>query len=440
MSERPRRSFGTNVLISFGFTGLMTVLAFANSVVLARLTGAEGRGLYALAVAGLGIAVPILSAGLSFSATWAIGQGRNLAQVVSLDHLWSLMLLLLGGSLGGGISWWFGGLPTEPWAQVLFTCVLTAPAMVYGEIVRGALLGLDQVVRYNAVQVSGVLVLLIANLTLLHLGAWAVLLTLGLSYWVVAIVLLLGHVRHVRRLVIPEKTLVTDSVRYGVKAAGTSLVEILITRLDYLLVTPIVGVAAIGLFSVSDQIVAVLGWGGLVAGRMMLAESARDSQGDNARRKLGLGVRILLFVVGLAALGAAALGWWLIPVVFGAEFADSYIGLLILLPCAMLRGASALLSTYLIGRNVIRPALKAGAAAILVVLVFAPLSAHAFGWLGIAGVRVVAVLVQLVLNARAYREATGDHFRWVLNGEDVVALRNWVQVRLERRRGPPGSP
>ena len=29
MSERPRRSFGANVLISFGFTGLTTVLAFA---------------------------------------------------------------------------------------------------------------------------------------------------------------------------------------------------------------------------------------------------------------------------------------------------------------------------------------------------------------------------------------------------------------------------
>ena len=87
--------------------------------------------------------------------------------------------------------------------------------------------------------------MLIANLTLLHLGAWAVLLTLGLSYWVVALVLLLGHVRYVRRLVVPERELVTDSVRYGVKAAGTSLVEILITRLDYLLVTPIVGVATI---------------------------------------------------------------------------------------------------------------------------------------------------------------------------------------------------
>ena len=153
-----------------------------------------------------------------------------------------------------------------------------------------------------------------------------------------ALVLLLGHVRYVRRLVVPERELVTDSVRYGVKAAGTSLVESH-HSLDYLLVTPIVGVEAIGLFSVSDQIVAVLGWGGLVAGRMMLAESARDSQGDNARRKLGLGVRILLFVVGLAALGAAALGWWLIPVVFGAEFADVHRALISALRDAS--GASA---------------------------------------------------------------------------------------------------
>ncbi len=438
MSGR-RRSFGANVLVSFGFTGLMTVLAFSNSVVIARLGGAEARGLYALGVAILGVSAPVLSLGLSTAATWAIGQGRNLAQIITLNHLWSGLLLLLSAAVLGGMAWWFEGVPTEGWGFVAFASIATVPSIVYLENARGAFLGLDQVVRYNAVHALTVTLNLLLNVALLRLGAWAVLVALGGSYWLISLIFLIGHARHVRSFSIPERPLVKESMGYGVKTSGSNLIEILIIRLDYLLVEPILGVVAVGLYSVGDQLTTVLAWGGMVAGRMMLAESARDSEGTKARRKLGLVVRTMFIVVGLLAVGAAATGYWIIPAIFGAEFKESYYAMLILLPAALLRGGSGLVGTYLMGRNVIRPVVVAGASGVALMAVFAPLAAWQVGWLGVAVVRVAAMFVQLALNASAYRIEVGEPIRWIFNGEDLEALQNWVRARLRKRREPSSS-
>lgn len=433
MSARAGRSFGANILITFGFVGLLTALAFGNSVIVARMVGAEGRGLYALAVAALGILIPIANLGLSFSSTWALGQGREPRDVVSLVHLWSGGVLVVCGLLVLPLFLWFRGLPEVEWALVAVATLITLPAAVYGDNTRGVFLGLNQVVRYNAVQTANVLVLLVANLTLLGIGPRAVLLTLVLGYWIPATVIFLGHLRHIGKLRLPPRDFVREQAGYGVKATGTHFVEVLLLRLDYLLVTPIVGVVAIGLYSVADQIATVMAWGGQVAGRLMLAESAADSEGEVARKKLGLGVRLLLCVVALAALGAAATGWYLIPVVFGEEFRDAYLGMVILLPVAMLRGSSSLIGTYLMGRNAMRPVLVAGGVAVAVILVASPLAALAGGWRAVAGVRVVAVALQLSLTARAYRLESGERFRWLLNGEDLKALGNWVAARRARR-------
>jgi len=436
--SRSGRSFGANVLISFAFTGLLTAMALGNSVIIARMVGAEGRGLYALAVAALGILSPLTNLGLGFSSTWALGRGEAPTKVVSLNHAWSALMLLTCTGLVAPALFYFEGVPAAEWALIAVATLAALPASVYTENVRGVFLGRNQIIRYNSVQTGVVLVQLIANLTLLQYGRRAVLLAWLIAYWLPSIIILLGHVPALRRFAFPERAFREEQVGYGVRAAGTHLLDMLLFRLDYLLVTPIVGVAAIGLYSVADQIVAVLGWGGQVAGRMMLAESSADVDGVSARRKLGLGVRTLILVVGFALVGAAATGWLVIPAVFGEDFRGAYLGMLILLPGALLRGASSMLGTYLMGRAVLRPVLIAGAAAIVIVVVGSPIAAMTSGWLGVAAVRVVAMTVQLALVVRAYREVTGESMRWVLDKDDVSALAAWVRSRVPGggRRGP----
>ena len=429
-----KRSFGAEVLISFGFTGLFTLFALTNSVVVARMVGAEGRGLYALIVAVLGVAGPFGTLGLNYASTWAVGNGRPVAQVAALNHIWSGIVLLLGALGAGALTFWYGGLPDVEWALVAIASCVTLPAAVYAENTRAVLLGLKQVVRYHTVQAAYGVVLLAANIALLGWGPRAVLLTLAISYWLPASVLLLGHLPHLRKAVLPTRAFARESVWYGMRTSATNLAENALMRLDYILVAPIVGVVAIGLYSTADQIVGILAMGGMVAGRMMLAESANDPEGTATRRKLGLAVRTLLLVVTIGAAGAAATTWFLIPFVFGEEFAPSYTGVLILLPCALARGAYSLISTYLIGRNVIRPVLIAGATSVCLLAVLSPLGALTLGWHGMAVARSVVYALQLILTIRAYHAESDERMRWLFNREDANALGNWARARLGRTR------
>lgn len=432
-TENKGRSFGASVLISFGFTGIFTVIALANSIIVARMVGAEGRGLYALGVSVLGLLAPFSTLGLAHSSTWAVGRGKPQSEIVTLNHLWSACVLLLGGGVSGGIFWWSGGLPESNRALVAMVAALTIPASVYAETTRGVLLGRKEVVRYHLVQAVIVVALLISNLTLLRLGPRAVLLALSLSYWLPAVGLLLLHVSKVRLASFPALEHVSEWVRYGLQTSATTMFENALLRLDYLLVSPLVGVAAIGLYSTADQISVILAWGGLIAGRMMLTESANDPTGEASRRKLGLAIRTLLVVVGLGTVGAAATGWFLIPLVFGEEFSAAYVGLLFLLPSAPIKGCYALISTYLLGRNAIRPVIIAGGAATLGLVVLSPLAAMRFGWVGVAAAKTLVLVVQMVLTVRAYEAETGEPIRWMLDGADVAALKNWAQSRLSRR-------
>ena len=97
-----RGTYGRDVLVSVGFTGLIVLSALANSVVIARMVGTEGRGLYALLVAVTALAWPLAGGGLNHAATWRVGGGDDVSRVATLNHVWAALVLLVGGGVAAG--------------------------------------------------------------------------------------------------------------------------------------------------------------------------------------------------------------------------------------------------------------------------------------------------------------------------------------------------
>ena len=427
-------SFGRDVLVTFGFTGVFAVVALCNSIVVARMVGTEGRGLYALLVATLALAIPIGSVGLHYAAVYSVGRSRSIAQVVVLGHLWPAVVALIGFSFVGGVYLAHDGIPEATWLRVAMAAALSLPSALYVENVRGVLLGQKRVVLYHFIQllVGGGLLLL--NLAFLQRGVSWVLVTLIFSYGIPAVLLTLLHLPKLGKAEIPTRELVKENVTYGMSAAGTLMSEAALTRLGFLLIAPVVSVAEIGLLSTADLIIQQIAWGGMLAGRMMLAQSANDPDGAKSRAKVGLAVRLFTAVVVGGCVFAAAAGWWIIPFVFGEEFAPAYIGMLILLPSAVSRGAYALTSQWMMGQGQVTAVMRAGWSAVAVDAVFSVLAGYLFGWLGVAVVKVVAGGVQLLLTYRALVAYSGEGFRWVLNGDDLRTLYAWLKARLARVR------
>jgi O-antigen/teichoic acid export membrane protein len=196
-------------------------------------------------------------------------------------------------------------------------------------------------------------------------------------------------------------------------------------------------------YAIADQISHLMAWAGLLAGKMMLPEAASDDDGRRSLAKLGLAARLLIAVLLGASIFAAAVGVWLIPALFGPEFASAYVAMLILLPSTLARALHALIATWLQGRGVQRPVIRASAVAVAIEAIVVAIAALTLGWLGVAVAKSGAYLIQLGIALRALRAYRREHDladdphglpggRWLLDRDDVAALRRWIVSRAQR--------
>ncbi len=478
--------YGRNVLASLVFVGLLAAMAFVNSVVIARQIGTEGRGLYSVLVAVLAIAVPIASLGQGVFSTYALGQGESERDVQVLNHLVLLFWTLVGGAGLAATFWLIRGGPSSQTMMIVAAVAASLPAAVAVELARGVYLGRQRAVAYNLVQAAVMALLIGLNLLTLRFGRPWVLVNYALGSWLVTIALavvqlrranrrsasappktgrggsdaplapgiaqlqvfhgsspdLLARSSQLRRLsapwALPAWSFVRRALRYGAAGAARALTDAALLRLDYLLMVPFVAVSFIGIYAIADQITHILGWGGLVAARMMFAQSANDTDGGaGSRRRLGIAIRLLIPSLFLAGGFAALVSWWLIGPIFGAAFAPAAVGVAILLPSSAFKSVSGLLSTYLAGQGQQRAAIVAGVTAVLVDVVLVLALARGYGWHAVAAAKVVACAVQATLLARAYGNSlpAGEKLSWVLSLADLRFLRDWAQRQLRSRRG-----
>ncbi len=429
-AERPGSSYGGGVALSLIFVVVLSVLALANNVVIARLAGPEGRGMYGLAVAIAAIVTPLCSLGLGSASTWQLGRGRPVAQLEGLGLLVFAGSTVLALLAAGGAQLVGEAVGMRSTILIVIAAALSVPAQVHVELARGLLLGARRVLGYNLAAAGQVAGLLLLNLALLGLGDHFVLIDLVLAHWLVALVLLALRRRFSEgppRW--PGTGLARESLGYGTRSAMLALIDVGLLRIDLLVAAPGIGLVALGIYAIADQISHLLAWGGLLAGKLMLPESAADSSGTKSLEKLGLACRLQLWSLLAASVIVLVLGRWLIVLLFGEAFESAYLLLLVLLPATIAKSLHALVSTWLAGQAIQRPLVRLGVLAIgleiVAVLAMIPL----LGPLGVALGKSLAYLVQLALTLRTLRRERGVELRWWLRREDLLALRRWIDQR-----------
>ena len=435
MSEAsPKGRLGRNIAVSVIFTGGLMALSFVSSVVVARLGGPDARGLLSVGQSFFALVGSIASLGLGYAATWAIGQGYSRREVLGLIHGVTGALFVVGALVAVGIFAWWGGVPASDVALGAAACGAGLWAANYSEYARGYYIAVHRVTAYNLLQTANLAVFITLNVFLLEDHRNYVLINTILAFVVVGAVAFVSMVRAEGWPAWPSPRLRKEALPYGIKASLTLTAEYALLRLDALLLAGFVATEQVGIYAIGDQLNHVAAVIPLVIGRMMFAESALDVDGKVSRVKLGIVVRLVLPLMTVLVLGGAATFWYLIPLVFGEAFRDSYIAFLILMPTAVCKSLQTQFSTYLTGQGHQKRVITAGVAGVAmdvsILLVLVPL----IGWTGAAYAKVVGYLVQLFFVVRAYRahEPEGERLRWILRRDDVDFLVRWVRSRTGR--------
>lgn len=327
----------------------MTVNSVAAGIIVARWLGAEGFGQLAVINVAVSTIVQLASAGLPSANTYFIAQDRSRYAAAAVNSFG--FALVTGGALALGLTglslWrpdWFGFIPP----RLMGVAAVSIPFQLVTLVGLNIFLAVGRVERFNLLDLAGqsfVLVNAFVALILLNAGLWTLVsLNTGASVLigVVIITLIWTYGAKLKEAAKwrPDLKLFGRMMRYGVKFHISILAGALIFRADLFVVNYYRGKAEAGVYGVASQMAMMLMLlPGIIATLLFPRVAAKQ---DESGELTCVVTRHTAFIMLLICLAVAPLSL-LLPLLYGAAFADVSVQLLILLPGVYLIGLESVM-------------------------------------------------------------------------------------------------
>jgi O-antigen/teichoic acid export membrane protein len=437
VSQIAKKSFETFVIQSSN-----QVVTLAIGILIARLLGPGGKGIYTYAVTALGLVVTLAS-GQSAAIAWQLAKGKQPPRVVYGA------LLRTVGIFAVAISPVLIAIALAlPAQRVLLASALALPFVLYMALSNGFFLAASDVRSSNLQAVTSSLVLLVAVLAavLRHGSLTAILTAWVISYAIAAAISALRMRSYLRPS--PERESMHYPFRtqlfFGLKTTLNTLVEELNLRSGIFLILAMLGARALGVYSLG------IGVGGLLwqlSRPVATAAFGRigSSKESDAAELTARCMRHSLAFVMAASVVAFIVGPQLLVLVYGTQFAGAGVVLRLLLPGIVAYCVMPLLATFYtqqLGRPSIPLALSAISTVVCVAVMalFLPRYGIDAGAVATSASYIVAVGIAALLFVR--RTGIAPTKLFILNREDVRqywSLAGSVVARLQRLRRPAST-
>jgi O-antigen/teichoic acid export membrane protein len=333
------------------------VLAFLNSVVLARTLGVEGVGVYSLIVTSANILAFAGTLGLNFSNTLLAARNPERAGHLFVQSIVPL-LLLAGPAMAVEACW--------PQAVEFMFGTIGHRLRLYALAGTGLLslntnlaaifFGLQRFKRHSVVTIVVAPGMLLTNLVLR--GQSALTVEHALDVWLVwqagALLLTAALLIPIARprFDLPLATL-AESFRVGGRALLTTILGFTAHRGTVLLISQVLGKTALGLYSVALPMSEALQHAPSALGALV---TTKASAGENSPEDVGRALRLHLLFSGTLALVLALVAPWIFGFFFGDRYADAVLPFRILLAGHYLMGVWSLSAGYISGKHAYPPA------------------------------------------------------------------------------------
>lgn len=334
---------------------LVTMAAgLAASIVLARLLGPTGRGLFALVtlwVSLFALAVPLSSGyGLVYEVRQSrLPLDRALSAVLGLALAFGVPAVVLAVAAGWVFSFSFlGGVPLA----YIVIGALGLPAAIFNALAGLVLTAAGRVRQASIISAMGsvgTVVLLAVFLFGLRLGVWGAMLATCLAACAAALLLLVWLRRFFRARLLVHRALWTSAIRFGSKLHAGTIAQWLNYSLDRFLLNIFLGPAAVGIYAVAAGLGERLWMLPNAVGASLLSRTGGDARDD--AEVTARACRNTLWLMGATSAVVGALAPTLIPALFGRDFAPAVPVLLLLLPGVFILTVGKVIAPFVCNRG-----------------------------------------------------------------------------------------
>lgn len=343
-----RRSFFTFILQVSQVAALVGV-----NVVVTRVTGVSGKGVFTLMSLLVTMGTAITALGISWAAIYFIGRrqysSRDIAPTLLTCSLVSAIATDVGLTVGYVVlrDSYFRAVSVP---QIAVTLAIV-PAVMLTTTLGSMILGANRPIEFAATSLVQWVVTLLVQLGLGLAGHLDP--TTALAAWlsgavisaVVGAVLLGDGVRW--RLGI-DRTAFRDLRTFGLKGYLANLLQFFNYRLDSLIVNALAGVASVGVYSIAVAMAEVIWYVAGAFGTVMFPHISAADRKD-ADRVTPIVSRNVWFITLVGVVAMALLGRWIIGLVFGPALLGAATPLLLLLPGILALSGAKILTSYLSG-------------------------------------------------------------------------------------------
>jgi O-antigen/teichoic acid export membrane protein len=328
-----RRSFITDVFSVSGSNILSTLIQIPIGIVLARMLGPEGNGIYNYILVIPMLVSTISRLGIRKSTIYHIGKKVfSLAEVISALSLILIFTSLLAILLTGGIYLYLD----RPEITVLMAgmALLSIPVNIIINYASGVFIGTDFIKRYNIFQWIPNLINLILLSVFLIVLKWSVtgaLLAYLLSSMVMAYYALKLIIREYKIEIRYNLSIIKSIIQLGFSFTLAGLIIKLHYRVDILLLERFSDMKEVGYYSLGARL-AERWHGPFTIGAIISSRTAISEDLDEFKHKIISWIRVT-FILGLfAATLLYFLVPYLIPLLYGNKFIPSIIMVQTILP------------------------------------------------------------------------------------------------------------
>ena len=421
------------------------VLGLVTSVILARVLGPEGRGIYALAMLLPTLIVTFGNVGIGPATVYYVARGEFKSQeILGNNILLSVAFGGLGLIAGLVVVLFFRQevFPGIPPGYLLLSLVLV-PIQFFFSYVRYLLLGAQRIKEFNCVQIAQTSLFLgFIAIALLGFKAGVTGAILAVLFtWLFADVLVFGLTKKVAGGIDlkPNTSYIKQAIIYGLQAHISNILAFLNYRVDMFLVNSFVGPGAVGLYSIGVGLAERLWIVSKAAGTVLFPRVSAETDEERRKSFTPLVARTVLWITAFAALVLALLSRWIVLLLYSAKFLPTVGVLQSLLIGIIPLSASRVLANDISGRG--RPILNTYRGIITVVtnVVLNLLWIPRYGIVGAAWASTVSYTVSFLGALYFYCRLSGNPWTKILlpqPGDLAIyrrtglALGRWVRAKL----------
>jgi O-antigen/teichoic acid export membrane protein len=351
-------SFSKNSLITFFTEILVFILSFVSLIILARVLGPTGKGIYSLILLVPSIMIVFGNLGIGGANVYFVGSKKyKIEDVVSN----SLILAVLFGFILILVFWGLFQLPLVQkfthFNQIppfyLWIVIFIIPISLLLDFFRNILCGKEEITNYNKTRILECIIQLatiIIFLLVLKQGLFGATFSYALSIIGAALFTLFLIKKITKFHLFLNKKLLKDSVIYGGKVYLANALSFLNYRSDMFFIAFFWAPAAVGFYSlavgIAEQLFMISG--AIATVLFPRISSFSNSEADDFTPKV---VRHTFFIMLISSLLLFFLAKPLITLVFGSAFLPAVLPLMLLLPGIIAFGVGGVVAADLSGRG-----------------------------------------------------------------------------------------